>query len=102
MAFLYILRKMGCKQLAFVFAIILVLPIFLGVIVLAQTQCNIKADVMLAIDRSGTMSDQNKLTYAKTAAEYFLTLMNTNYNKIGLVSFDGSNTQIDQDLTLIT
>lgn len=70
----------------------------------------IPVDVMLIIDRSGSMDDDCpggqadpgetpcKINDAKTAAKYFVDLMNPDMDKVGLVSFSTSST-LDQGLT---
>lgn len=64
-------------------------------------------DVMLLIDRSGSMGSEGKMDAAKNAAKMFVDLMRTR-DKIGVVDFDDvasltrSLTQIDADRTVIT
>ena len=55
-------------------------------------------DVIIIIDRSGSMQDNNKMAYAKTAAKSFVNKMNVSRDRVGLVSY-GSTTSLDKSLT---
>jgi len=56
-------------------------------------------DVMLVIDRSGSMAGQ-KLSAAKNAAKTFVDQLNSSYDRSGLVSFNDHAT-LDQPLTFV-
>jgi Mg-chelatase subunit ChlD len=57
-----------------------------------------KADVMLVIDRSGSMNDQGKLEAAKQAALAFIATMDLSRDRVGLVAFE-SSAQLVESLT---
>ncbi len=66
----------------------------------AETEeCELPVDVMMAIDRSGSMRDEDKIGQAKLAAASFVKRLSGN-DQVGLVSFasDASNPP-DQPLT---
>jgi len=71
---------------------------------LQDCPCTVPIDVVLTIDRSGSMANPiQKLIDAKAAAISFVDLMNNSKDKIGLVSFGGSQASdatLDQNLTL--
>ena len=56
-------------------------------------------DDMLVIDRSGSMSTNDKFDAAKNAANLYVDAT-ANGNKLGLVSFTGNNIEPDEDATL--
>ncbi|MGV8169133.1 MAG: thrombospondin type 3 repeat-containing protein [Candidatus Nanoarchaeia archaeon] len=55
-------------------------------------------DVMLLIDKSGSMSSSSKLAKAKTAANTFIDQLNTTYDKVGLVGFPKQSSSSDAKL----
>ncbi len=59
-----------------------------------------KIDVMLVMDKSGSMDDDNKLDDAKNAAKSFVDKLNGTYDQGGLVSFSTTAT-LDQTLLIM-
>ncbi|MBU4017449.1 VWA domain-containing protein, partial [Patescibacteria group bacterium] len=60
---------------------------------------NVPTDIMLIIDRSGSMSEVNKITETKQAAKSFIDVIaQDSRNRIGLVSFSNTAT-LDNGLT---
>jgi Tol biopolymer transport system component len=57
-----------------------------------------ESDILLVVDRSGSMADNNKLNDAKAAVTTFANLTNAPPDQLGLVSFSTSAT-LDQPLT---
>jgi hypothetical protein len=51
-----------------------------------------KLDVMLIIDRSTSMSQENKIYYAKQAATTFIDQLNSSRDRVGLVSYSDTAT----------
>ncbi len=63
------------------------------------TQCELPVDVILAVDRSGSMIDVGKLDAAKTSAAQFVDRLTSN-DQVGYVSFATTASEpIDQPLT---
>ncbi|HLC50800.1 MAG TPA: vWA domain-containing protein [archaeon] len=60
-----------------------------------------KLDIMLVMDRSGSMNDDNKMDDAKTAANSFVGSTNAAYDQAGLVSFS-TTASLDQTLLNMT
>jgi uncharacterized protein YegL len=57
-----------------------------------------ESDIMLVVDRSGSMGDSNKLNDAKIAITTFLSSTHAPPDRVGLVSFESTAT-LDQPLT---
>ena len=67
----------------------------------AQVCANVSADIMLIIDKSGSMENNNAISKAKEAARNFVDFISVDSNnRVGLVSFSSeSRTRLDSPLT---
>jgi Mg-chelatase subunit ChlD len=57
-----------------------------------------QADILLAIDRSGSMNDSNKITDTRKAAQAFIDAIDLNRDRVGIVAFNNGG-ELMQPLT---